>query len=235
MENIDLFDNYYKNELNTDEIFEFEQNLKTNKIFYDKYESYLLSKAIIKNANLKNEIEIIHQEFINNTKNKFNSLLKYAASLAIILMIGVGTFKISGSGASVLESQNIGYVVPQYRGANENDDFKKLYLQGNYKEIVAKFSNGKAVNEGQQFLTSMAYFKLKEYNKSERLINLILILNPESKYKNELKYYQAQALVGQNRVKEALVLFDQMKDYNPYYDSLSGWYMLRLKIISFKY
>ena len=235
MEKIDIFDKYLKNQMTADEKQAFNRDLAENTALNEEFSKYKLAVELLKFENLKKEIGTIHQEFKQPKAKVIKFPIMRIAAALIFGILGFGGFWMSSNtGNDILETNTLVYIQPISRGdVEEKKQAELFYVNGEFEQLITLFKSSEKPNEKLSFLATMAFYRQKKY---PEVLNLIEKMQAENstEFKNELEYYKGQSLVGLNRIDEALAVFEKMDKSNPYYESLSWTYLLKLKLLSLK-
>ncbi len=232
MENIDLFDRYRKNELEPKEKLDFEKNLQSNSALHAEFEHFKLAADLIKFEHLRKDVKNFHSNYRKRSVFQL-PLLKYAAILVFGVSIFSSYYTLNLKSQDLLSSSHMTYQVSLSRG-NETEitEYEQHYQKTEYEELIKKYENKRAISNKQLFITAMSYYNLKKYDKSLKILQNLKPINNE--YKHEIPFYIGQNLVGLNKPQEALEIFSNMNDENPYKKAINASYKFKLKLLAFK-
>jgi hypothetical protein len=235
MENIDIFDKYYKNQMLATEKLTFENQLVNNIELKDNYAIYLVSVQAIKLNNLKKLVGEVHKtECIQPIKSFRFPAIKIAAAVVFGLLVYTGAWINNTDGLQVLNNNAISYIEPQQRGGIlEKQKAEYLYQNKKFAEIITLYNQSNLADKKLEFLAAMANYNLKNYGDCSSVLTKITSQN--SDFINEIDFYKIQCLVGLNKPTEALKAINELKDNNPYKKIFDWQYKLKLKFLSLKY
>ena len=230
MENIDLFDKFYKNQLSAEESISFEKELESNANLKNEYNLYLAAIEVIKIDNLKKEVASFHQEFKQNKTFKF-PVLKIASVIVFGLLAISGFWINATNGTDLIDSLAVNYVEPQQRGGVEEKKLAEtLYLNEDWEGVIEVYTKSGNPDGKLSFLTAMAHFRLKDFQNTNQILSGL----ETADHKYEIEFYKGQSLVGLGKYKEALEVFDKMSEGNPYQENIDWKYRLKLKLLALK-
>ncbi len=235
MEKIDIFDKYLKNQMTADEKQTFDKDLAENTALNEEFAKYKLAVELLKFENLKKEIGVVHQEFKQPQAKVIKFPVMRIAAAVMFGILGFGGFWMSSNtGNDVLETNTLLYIQPISRGDVEVKKQAELfYVNGELDQLITLFKSSEKPNEKLSFLAAMAFYRQEKFQETLTLIEKIQAEKP-TEFNNELEYYKGQSLVGLNRIDEALAVFEKMDKSNPYSESITWTYLLKLKLLSLK-
>ncbi len=248
MELLEKMDNYLAGNLSENDKKSFEKEIKNDKNLENEVSKQLLAREAIKLANLRLNVKAIQENFLSEEYSEAKipkigrnwKILngRIAASIAVFLILFGGFQWFNLSGEKLLSQDGLRYQEPIMRGeVFDKNAIEEAYKDENYKQVISIFSKIERANIKEQFLTAMAFYNLKEYGSSNKLIDLGLKENEVNKlYINELQYYKALNLVGLKKYEEAISLFENIKsDPNHLYQkNITPIFLLKLKALAIK-
>ncbi|MCP9754564.1 hypothetical protein EGI26_05220 [Lacihabitans sp. CCS-44] len=236
MEGFEIFDDYLNNKMTFEARLGFEQQLLENPELKSSFNDYKVVLELLRFQGLKSDVEKANKAYQIRNESKFSfPKIKIAA----IIIFGLLTFSAFWTnlieGADLLENVPIEYIEPNQRGdAEEKPRAEFLYLTKDYEGLIKLYVSSNEPTEKLEFLTAMAYFNKKEYNK---VLELIEKLEPRDKtnvYKNEIEFYKCQSLIGLNKYSEAEGMIQKMEYTNPYKSTFDWIYVTKIKILAWK-
>jgi Anaphase-promoting complex, cyclosome, subunit 3 len=233
MENIDLFDKYTGKELNAAEVQDFEKSISENEALKSEFELYTISKELIKQDNLRKEVNKIHRNFTKKREFTFPTIR--IAALILFGLIGYSAIWINtNDGTDLLKNKTISYIEPVQRGETaKKNNTDSLYSVAAFEQLIDLYKIEKNPDEKFTFLTAMAYFQTKNYKES---LEILQKMNAkESAFKNEIPFYTGQCLVGLNKITDAIKTFESLGVSNPYARQYDWKYKLKLYALKLKF
>lgn len=250
MESLEKIDDYLAGRLLADEKELFEKELKLNPALDLEVSKQYLAKEAIRISTIRKTVKEAQLQYLTESNLEIATLptikkswtiylTRIAASVAIIAM-SIGAFQFYNLNTEeVLAENGIKYQATTIRGSSPSiNELETAYKSTDYLLVIDLFEKSQQNNEKEQFLTSMAYYNLKKYDNSLKLINKMLENKEENfQYINELKYYKGLNLIGSNNFDEAIPYFENLKndDKNPYSKSISKGFILKMKALALKY
>ena len=236
MEEFEIFDDYLNDKMTFEKRLGFEQQLLENPAFKLSFNDYKVALELLRFQGLKNAVEKSHKEYQNRKESKFSFPTIKIAAIIIFGLLTIGTFWINlTEGVDLLESVPIAYIEPNQRGnAEEKQHAEFLYLTKDHEGLIKLYDSSNEPTEKLEFLTAMAYFNEKDYNKVLELIEKLDLRSKTNAYKNEIEFYKCQSLIGLNKYAEADGMIQKMEDTNPYKSTFDWIYIAKIKILAWK-
>lgn len=236
MEEFETFDDYLNDKMTFEKRLGFEQQLLENPALKLSFNDYKVALELLRFQGLKNEVEKSHKEYQNRKESKFSFPNIKIAAIIIFGLLTISTFWINlTEGVDLLESVPIAYIEPNQRGnAEEKQHAEFLYLTKDYEGLKKLYDSSNEPTEKLEFLTAMAYFNEKDYNKVLELIEKLDLRSKTIVYKNEIEFYKCQSLIGLNKYAEAVGMIQKMEETNPYKSTFDWIYITKIKILAWK-
>ncbi len=201
-----LFDKYLNNELNSEEIIELENELKSN---IDMADSFNIFKDLNRHLDnkfgnennlnqFKNNLKIASQTAVEKSKTKVFSIkpIYYAVAACFALIIGLTIFNNSG--------------VPTYQDFNQHPAAQMTERGDIIKNIKL----------------AQDAFNKKDYKTA--IINFEIVL--KSYPQPEVKYFYAISLLEENRFLESEKVLYELIQKNTIYKNTATWYLALSKL-----
>ncbi|MDN3586255.1 hypothetical protein QWY86_06225 [Pedobacter aquatilis] len=245
-ENSFLLIKYIDGELSESERLAFETELQNNPSLEEKLEEVKLAELALKHYGLKTDVALIHQEIMNEQKMpafKFSrntllpALLKIAASIGIVVFLGLLYKFISVSAESTYHQQYLAFTISTDRGSAATSAIENAYQKQDYNQLITLFKKTGKHTSNERFIAGMAYLQLNMVKNAIDIFNDILKTEGENgNLHDDAEYYLGLAYIKNHNFAEALNLFERIhKDKSHIYnEKVSFAVLLDLKILNLK-
>jgi len=201
LEKIELF---LQGKLDNEEYNQFKKQIESDKELAQTVESYrsaIKGIEITERAELKNTLQNIHKEYIENHKRKNkNMLLKIAAVfIGFVLLSSPFIYKYIAGGTST----------------------EKLFA-ANFQPYPDLISQRSETTSNVMLLEAMSYYKNKEYENASVLFTELL--SGQFKTDTLLMLYNGISILGANHPDSAINRFDILINNNNRFSETAKWY-----------
>lgn len=243
---LEILEEYLDGGLSELEMKEFEATLSTDPELRKELELLKLSKESIQLSSWKNLISETQSSYLKSRKSDLRNQMgiwgwarKIAASLTLILLLSSVVFYTTISPKS-LTDDFIEYQIPVMRGdAKILSDLEKAYQEKDFDSVEKMRDKFSSEDPKASFILAMVDLKNNKASSAEQHLKRIEIFNQTADnpiFKDEVSYYLVQALLNQNKFKEAESRMDQIKSNprNKYAKNFTSWDLWKLKLLKIK-
>lgn len=248
---IELIDNYLAGKMTSKEKESFEKKIIYDSSFYTKVEEQRQIQNLIRikarDEEINSIVSNVHRNyFMRNSrvifKQNFNRISTIAASIAFVL-IGVGLFETTTSDLSAIADGLKPYEARSLRSSGGvptlEDEMGSIYLENDFRESINFFIENESLRNSPKalFLAGNSYLELGDNSRAidsfEKAID-INKRNASTTFLDRSEWYLAHAYLKENRINDAKSIFKKIKSdpQHFYYDKVSAYMMLQLKLLS---
>lgn len=201
---IEAFEQYIQGLIPEDEKDAFANRLTTDPEFLKKFETFRLILVGIQETELKNKIEVFHQNLISSTKNttpasvKLNSVKKWLVAASIVVIAGIGSLLFL------------------------NQDTKEEKIFASFYKPDPGLISAMSTSENYLFDRAMIDYKIGKYDAALKTWESMLVLNPEN---DTLNYFIGSAYLAEKKNELAINHFQKViANPNSYFLNDALWY-----------
>lgn len=156
-----------------------------------------------------------------STNKGWNFILSVAATVIVLIVSGYLITKQFSAGESNVELKQLAmkeidkpYYPDNERGnvSNESKQWKELFFNENYKEVIKIISEKNNRTNEEQFFIGLAFLKIKEYSSAE--YELIKAAKPNQLYESDAWFYLGITQVLQNKDEKAKTSFKKTENHS---------------------
>ncbi|HQV61144.1 MAG TPA: hypothetical protein PLG08_10230 [Chitinophagaceae bacterium] len=217
---------YLDGELNEDEKKIIEQQLNSDSVLQQEYNSLLATREAIRHYGLQQQVDAVHQhmmgEFqvpvkkIGSKRRIIRNAVAIAASV-LLLVAGYAAFnfftlspeKVFNSNFRVFELTTV-----RSDGAGETAA-EKAYREKNYKEVIRIHDAGEDHTRKGEFLCGVAALELKDNKKAITCFTEVLEQNKQATVpilNDETEYYLFLSYIRDRNYNAAIAIMEKIKD-----------------------
>ncbi len=250
-EMIELIDSYLAGRMPLKEKETFEKKLIYDSSFYTKVEEQRQIQGLIRlkarDEEINSIVADIHRNYFmkNNRvvfKKNFNKISTIAASIAFVL-IGVGLFETTTSDLSAIADGLRPYEARSLRSSGVvstlEEEMNAIYLENDFRESINFFKENKSLSDNPKalFLVGNSYLELGDNTRAIDSFEKAIYINKRNAstaFLDKSEWYLAHAYLKENEIEKAKKLFKKIKSdpQHFYYDKVSTYMMLQLKLLS---
>ena len=217
---------YMDGELNATEREAAEKMLREDASLQERYQYFLAAKRAVKLQGLKQRVQAIQQEYVEEVKHEKGSTAKIiksnaflrtlikAAAVLIVVIAGYGVFQYtSTTNQSVYNKNFIAYQLPVNRSSEKQDNLDALYNAGNYNAVINAFTEMQQKNQKDYFLAAQSYLQLNNTNAAIDAFQQVEHINNSSTDKyfvQETDYYLLLAYIKAGKIDLAEKQLDKI-------------------------
>lgn len=242
MENLEKIEQYLDGKMSPEELRAFENEMDTNAELSEEVSLLRLTRDAIKSAGVRDLVDGSQKAYLSQRKPATKELwfktkaIRIAASVLFIFAFW-GFFQIAQtSSESLREDYGISYRQPILRSTEaEQKAFREAYKKGNFNQLLNDITTTEQPTAEQYFLTAMAAYELKDFDKSLSLLEQTSIADSAGDFENQIAYYSGMSLIGQQHYDKAYNYLKAVKDdtENPYAKSISSGFLIKLRYLVF--
>lgn len=242
MENLEKIEQYLDAKMSPEELRAFEKEMDTNSELSEEVSLLRLTRDAIKSAGIREMVESRQKAYLSQRKPAAKQLwfktkaIRIAASVLVIFAFW-GFYQIAQTNSeSLLEDYGISYRQPILRSTEaEQKAFREAYKKGNFNQLLNDITTTEQPTAEQYFLTAMAAYKLKEFQKALSLMEYSSKADSTGDFENQIAYYSGMSLIGQQHYYKAYNYLKAVKDdtENPYAKSISSGFLIKLRYLVF--
>ncbi len=246
IERADLIDRYLTKGLSAQEKTTFEQMLQNNPSFKQDVENMEISREIIFNYGLREDIKRVRNEMSHeskpasvHTERKLFPLyaMRVAASLLLLIAAFFWFEYATLSGEKLYNEKASMYQASAYRGEpTDRQEIKNYYLNGDFVNYINAYQAAENPSVEDIFLAGNAYLHLNQTAKAIESFEKVLEIDEALKvplFKDDAEYYLALAEVKQGNYEAAIHWFEGIEnnDSHQYSDKVNTTYLWKLKFL----
>ena len=173
----------------------------------------------------------------NSSKARTNELIirngLHASVVAFILLalFVLYQFIVTVDPKRVFSDNYHSYEVQVVRGAAESSALKEAYKNGKMDSVIGEFNSLTAPQPEEYLLAGIAFLENNQPAKAIETFKTMIQKNTDSKtdfFQDDAEYYLAMSYLSNKEPEKAMPIFQKIQtdENNPYYSSVSSWFLL---------
>ena len=241
---------YIDGEADTEAIAQLQHELSVDAILREELENLLLAKDLVKHYGLTQKINAVRMAMLSSkstvsvsSKGKIRSMFKNMMKIAAAIFLIAGLFFIyqysTISANKLYADQYSEYSLSTFRGAGVSSALEKAYNEKNYALVITLYQQAHDPGIKEIFLVGQAFLKKENYPNAIECFAKVTKKNKAantSLLSDDATYYLALTYLKANQTNLALPIFKQIHDdkNNLYNTRVSGWFIKKLQLLSWK-
>lgn len=217
---------YLDGELNEDEKKIIEQQLNSDSVLQQEYNSLLAAREAIRHYGLQQQVKGVHQQMmgefqvpvkkIGSKRRIIRNAVAVAASV-VLLLAGYAAFNFfTLSSEKVFNSNFRVFELTMMRGDGAGESAaEKAYREKNYKEVIRIHDAGEDHTRKGEFLCGVAALELKDNKKAITCFTEVLDQNKQASVlilNDETEYYLFLSYIRDRDYNAALAIMEKIKN-----------------------
>ena len=247
--NIERLVRYLDNEMSEEERNSLESELAENSELQTELNVVRASQKAVRHYGITTNVSKLHKEMMEELKQPsthkavksyvvrmLSSPLKIAAAVVVIIFAAVIFEYVSLSSQSVFSSQYIPFEVPNLRGDTVERTSIDYYRQKKYDLYINEFKKIVNPSADEEFMAGTSYLELGQPQKAIEALQRLQSADQSVFQQQEADYYLALAYLRNNDPSRAYTIFKKIRndENHSYYNKVSRWLLIKLKMLSFK-
>ena len=241
---------YLDGELNVEEKKRFEQQLNSDSVLQQEYQSLLAAREAIRQYGLQQQVEGVHRQMMEELQapvKKINSkrrIIRNAVAIAasvVLLVAGYATFNFFTLSSEKVFSSNFRVfelTTMRSDGAMETAT-EKAYREKNYKEVIRMYDEGEDLTRKGEFLCGVAALELKDNKKAIACFTKVLDQNKQAAahlLNDETEYYLFLSYIRDRDYNAALIIMEKIKrdPDHIYHKKVTGKLIRQVKLLRWR-
>jgi hypothetical protein len=172
-------------------------------------------------AAVKNEfrtiqpVQILQETATRGLRVRMRHTLRFAAAAALLLIVGVGTYKyFSVNATQIYQQAFIDYTLPTTRGQATITDIEQAYQAQNWNAVIAAVNLTSLTDNKALFLIGMAHLQLKKFAEAGMLFEQVRANNAQTGkdyFQDDAQYYGALSDLAGGHTQQAVTALQQIR------------------------
>jgi tetratricopeptide (TPR) repeat protein len=246
----ELLVDYLDGTLSTTDKETVEQQLATDTILQQQYDSLLITREAIRQYGLQQKVAGLHQQMMNELQapvkkmRPANRKLRYALSMAASVILLVGGFIlynfIGQSSEKVYSANHIPFTLSNARdGGTAITPIEEAYNNKDYKEVIRIYDSKEEVSAKGCFLAGASSLEMSNNSKAINYFKKTIEINKAatvSVWNDDAEYFLAMAYIRNRDYDFALDMLNKIQD-NPdhlYHEKITGKLIRQVKMLKWR-
>lgn len=254
MEQWERIESYLSGELQGEALATFEQAIRRERTLAEAVEKARISRMAVRDYGLRHSLKNIHAQSMAQRQPPsrvvpiWRTVARLAASIVVVL-VSVLAFRLGTvSNESLSDVKDNLFHLEPTRGSDSNENMvvrkmKDIYQQGDYQQCADIYENnrlsGQTGHPEENLLAGNAYLALNLPDRASTCFRKVLDANrnaEEKRFEDEAEYYLGLALLQENKVAAADILFTKIyhQPGHEYHNKVSTLFYWQLKWLKFR-